>query len=164
VIGPGQTVAREQRITLCRQVSQDCGSDDERHLGSQAGESSTFGSADYEPAHYGEQPSVAHVSDAAAAAAGNSLPSTCWDPDPFLPDSTVKHLVDHFLMPNPSLATMIVPPPWPLLLVLEAPLPAPTSKLQEMPWQRRNPGPVKLRSNEPSHVTPPGGSSCCLPC
>jgi hypothetical protein len=69
-------VEKDTRISLCRQVSHDSDSDEDRQQGSQAGDSSTFGSADKETADYGEQPSVAYMSDAAAAAAGNSLPST----------------------------------------------------------------------------------------
>ena len=84
MIGRGQTVGRNQRISLCRQVSNDSGSEDDLHTGSQAGESSTFGSTDNEPAHYGEQPSVAHMSDAKAAAAGNSLPSNTIPLYPFI--------------------------------------------------------------------------------
>ena len=71
VVGRGQTIGGHKRISLCQHVANVSDSEDEREIPSR--EVSAFGSAESEGNDFGEQPSAACISDAAAAAAGNSF-------------------------------------------------------------------------------------------
>ena len=72
VVGRGQIVGGSKRVSLCRNVGAQSESDDEREIPSSR-DVSTFGSAESDERDFGERPSASCLSDAAAAAAGNSF-------------------------------------------------------------------------------------------
>ena len=72
VIGRGQVVGGSKRISLCRNIGGQSESEDEREIPSSR-DVSTFGSAESDDKDFGERPSASCLSDAAAAAAGNSF-------------------------------------------------------------------------------------------
>ena len=76
VIGKGHVVRGHKRISLCRQAATIVSdSEDEREVPASQAASSRFGSAESDLSEMGIQPSTAVISAAAAAAAGNEIPS-----------------------------------------------------------------------------------------
>lgn len=70
MIGRNHVVAANKRISLCHHVRSQTDSEDEHEIPSR--DVSAFGSAESEETDFGERPTPACLSDAAAVAVGNS--------------------------------------------------------------------------------------------